>query len=109
MKGSAGQKLAYVYFEHEPGRRSSAQLLSRDEARRIAANSRAAGFGHSLKHRRFARPVSAMGHERTKAGYGVTSALPPITDSRRTSQHVSFVPILLQKSATTRAWRLVRS
>jgi hypothetical protein len=33
-----GQQLAYVCFEEEPGRRSAAKLLTKDKARRIAAN-----------------------------------------------------------------------
>jgi hypothetical protein len=38
VKDSAGKKLAFVYFEDEPGHRSAAKLLSKDEAQRIAAN-----------------------------------------------------------------------
>jgi hypothetical protein len=38
VKDGADQKLAYVYYENEPGHRSAAKLLSKDEARRIAAN-----------------------------------------------------------------------
>ena len=35
---SIGQKLAFVYFEDEPGRRSAAKLLTHNEARRVAEN-----------------------------------------------------------------------
>ena len=38
VRDANGQQLAYVYYESEPGRRSAAKLLSKDEARRIASN-----------------------------------------------------------------------
>jgi hypothetical protein len=38
VRDNTGQKLLYVYYEEEPGRRSAAKMLTKDEARRIAAN-----------------------------------------------------------------------
>jgi hypothetical protein len=38
VRDNSEQAHAYVYFEDEPGRRSAAKLLSKDEGRRIAAN-----------------------------------------------------------------------
>jgi hypothetical protein len=38
VRDADGQQLAYVYYESEPGRQSAAKLLTKDEARRIAAN-----------------------------------------------------------------------
>ena len=37
VKDRGGQELAYLYYEDDPRRRSIVKLLSRDEARSIAA------------------------------------------------------------------------
>jgi hypothetical protein len=38
VKDASGQKLGYFYYEEEPSRSSTAKMLTKDEARRIAAN-----------------------------------------------------------------------
>jgi hypothetical protein len=38
IRDNAGQTLSYVYYEEEPGRRTAANLMTKDEARRIAGN-----------------------------------------------------------------------
>jgi hypothetical protein len=38
VRDANGQAPAFVYCENEPGRPTTAKLLTRDEARRIAAN-----------------------------------------------------------------------
>jgi hypothetical protein len=38
VRDAKGHALSYVYYENEPGRRTAASLLTRDEARRITIN-----------------------------------------------------------------------
>jgi hypothetical protein len=38
VRDAASQALGYFYYEEEPGLRSTGKLLTKDEARRIAAN-----------------------------------------------------------------------
>ena len=38
VKDANGANVAYVYYEEERGRRTDANLMTKDEARRIAAN-----------------------------------------------------------------------
>jgi endo-1,4-beta-D-glucanase Y len=53
VKDANGFAVSYVYFEIEPGRRTAANLMTKDEARRIAAN--------------FARLPKLLGAERPDA------------------------------------------
>jgi hypothetical protein len=48
-------------------------------------------------------------HGSNFAWRSLMSALPPKADIAERDRHVRFVPILLQKSAVTRAWRLSRT
>ena len=38
VRDKNGQQLGYFYYEQEPGRRTAASLLTKDEARRLAVN-----------------------------------------------------------------------
>jgi hypothetical protein len=38
VRDADAQQLAYIYYSNEPDRRAAAKLLTKDEARRIAAN-----------------------------------------------------------------------
>ena len=54
VKDKNGHSLAFVYYEEEAGRQAAANLMTKDEARRIAAASpscRSCGAGRSIKPR----------------------------------------------------------
>ena len=38
VRDADGQQIAYLYYSNDPDRRAAAKLLTKDQARRIAAN-----------------------------------------------------------------------
>jgi hypothetical protein len=60
VRDSNGQALAFVYCEDESGRRAAAKLLTRDEARRIAANMPSCPTCSTSHSRHFEPPLVAL-------------------------------------------------
>ena len=60
VRDADGQQIAYVYYSNEPGRRSAAKLLTKDEARRIAANIAKLLLGSSVAQNNNERATSAL-------------------------------------------------
>jgi hypothetical protein len=67
VRDANGQALAYAYYEEQPGRRTAASLLTRDEARRIAAkiaklpNLSFAGEGQKASNGTFREKLKIVG------------------------------------------------
>jgi hypothetical protein len=74
VRDAASQAIGYFYYEEEPGRRSTGKLLTKEEARRIAAN--IAKLPELLPHKEL-RPLSIAGMVR-RPPIAMCNFVPPV-------------------------------
>ena len=80
VRDNNGQALSYVYYETVPGRRTAANLLTRDEARRIGQHRQAAELATEGLVCRHPDPLASAGitHRRgTQPGSTALRNTPP--------------------------------
>ena len=84
-----GQTLAYAYCESDPGRQAAANLLTRDEARRIAANiAKLPGVAAEKVAQALPRGANDAGLDTTPRGSAARSGLSPSKGLPNSAVHI---------------------